>query len=162
MFIAVTEIKAGKRFHTSHKVDFKNYMNKIRYNAMVGIPLLREITATLEYCAIKTCLKFTDFLLLNDIKVYMLEAKIQFLKKEKNPVGRNINRVVQYATAIGFIAILVGALTFPLYIFSNKKSSAAYNITSGNFKIKLLDHKDRHLKTLFKATVLEDNIEDLT
>ena len=69
-------------------------MNKIRYYAMVGIPLLREITATLEYCAIKTCLKFTDFLLLNDIKVYMLEAKIQFLVKEKNPVGRSINRVV--------------------------------------------------------------------
>lgn len=53
----------------------------------MAIPLIRETTSTLEYCVNKTCLNFDDFMLINDLKAFLHEAKIKHLDNIVDKTG---------------------------------------------------------------------------
>ena len=93
LFFAILEIRAGKVFELSKRVDYGNPIYKLKYYIKKHAPLVRESTTVFEYCAIRTCLRFTDFLLLKDIKMNLNYAKIKQTQSTKNPVGREIKRI---------------------------------------------------------------------
>jgi hypothetical protein len=71
LLLSIRQIHGGKKIHDSEIVNF-SLLNKIKFHTFMALPLVRETTSTLEYCVKKTCLKFTDFMLLNDLKAFML------------------------------------------------------------------------------------------
>ena len=93
LILGVLNIKGGKKYSNSDIKPFDNLFNKVKFWVVMFFPLIREATCTLEYFAVNTCLQFNDFLLVNDLRAFMYDAKIKFTSKLKNPVGKQVSRI---------------------------------------------------------------------
>lgn len=105
----------------------------------MALPLVRETTSTLEYCVKKTCLKFTDFMLLNDLKAFMLKAKLKHMKNLIYKTGHQISRKSRLTIMFSIVNLLIVSLILPLYLFSSPVMKNSYPIKSGSIKIDLVD-----------------------
>lgn len=159
--LAILQLKAGKSFNISARKDFSKLINKAKYYALALVPMVRETTTTLEYCAIHTCLHFSDFLLLNDIQMFMDKASMRFLGKRKNPVGKPISRIGQVGTGLLVVVSLIIAITIPFFIFSNSQSFQSHDILEGSFSIELIQEDNRKIVDLFKSDKILLNVKEV-
>lgn len=162
LFVAVFQIRRGKKFINVDRVDEKNYIHQAKFYALMFIPLFREITVTLEYVVMRTQLMFEDILLLNDLKMQMIKAKIRYFSVNKNPVGIRVNRKSQLIQALSILSLTGMAVILPLYLFSDARAYTAYDIESGKFQILLEDKDHREITHLFSSSIIYSNEKNYT
>lgn len=148
---SLQQIRVGKKLIKTNIIDFRNLMKKIKFYAYIYLPLVREVTTTFEYSVHRTCLKFTDFMLLNDIKAFMNKAKLKHITNSKYPTGKKVSRTTRLGTMILVVNVLIIALVLPLFLFSIPKTTSSYKIESGSLTIDLVDQASQRIGTLFKT-----------
>lgn len=157
LLFAIAQIKAGKKVCSTHILDLGNPVVKLKYTIKKQIPLLRETMMILEYCAKKTCLHFSDFILVFDIIEYMHIAKIKHLVDLDSPTGKGVSRVLRMGIMIGVGLGLILALVTPLYLFSEGMTRETYDITKGSIELQLLDKHEQKIGTLFDTDKMIEN-----
>lgn len=155
--LSVQQIRTGKKLMKTNIINFRNIIKKIKFKTFMALPLVREVTTTFEYCVYGTCLKFTDFMLVNDLKAFMNVAKLKHLTNSLYPTGQQISRKIRLGIMFSVVNVLIISLVIPLYLFSNPKTSSAFKVESGSLKIDLVDKSNQKIGTLFKTDKFSGN-----
>jgi len=159
LITGMLQIKAGKPIHTSKIVDFKKPLNKIFFKLFEIIPLVRETRVTFEYCATKTSLWFSDFILLKDLESLLQNAKMKFEDNMNSQTGKQIKRLVQNAICWVAILLFISVVAVPLFLLYNSSNNTFFDIDAAKLSIDLYlgeDHKIVNLYTGSKLRVNED------
>ena len=157
IFFSLKQIRAGRALINTRIMNFENIGQKIKFYCYLYIPLIREFTAILEFCVQRTCLNFTDCMMLNDLDVYMHLAKIKKMSEKAYKTGRQLSRNVRLGIMIGVVNLLILALVFPLFLFSNSNTTSSFDILTGSMVVQLVDKQNQKISTLFKTDKMRGN-----
>lgn len=157
ILLSILQVKRGKKFLLVEEPTYKSIVDKLKNSLEMNLPMIREASTTLEYCSIRTCLTFSEFLLLKDIRAYMHSAKIKNIAKMKNPVGREINRFVQIIMGFGIGIVTVLSITVPLLMFSISTTNTSYKINQASLDLSIVDSHQNKIETLFRTDKMLQN-----
>lgn len=103
--------------------NWRSTLGYAHFKIYEGLPLLREINTTIEFCASNTSLTYFEWLKMEDIRGAMLQAKYQAERRLDKVVGDAINGLVKIC--IGFTALIIVVLIIvsPLLLFSDLNPS---------------------------------------
>ncbi len=157
IIICMLQIKAGKVPHTSKITDFENVKEKGMYVIIGALPLVRETRIAFEYCATKTTLWFSDFVLLKELEFVLQDAKQLESTNAESKTGTQLSRIIQNAICWVVIILVIAVFVVPLYLFFNSDNKTYYSITSASINIDMLVGKGQKVLTLFSSTRLKTN-----
>jgi hypothetical protein len=158
LFFSMMQIKYGKIHHQSKIKDLTGTFEQLLYKIYGAVPLIREARCTFEYCATKTSLFFSDFILLKELEFLMYDAKIEMNANMGKQTGKTLSRPSQYSLCIIMTGILVGLMMGPLFLFFNQNNNTAYAIKGASISIDLMVNGNQHFGNLFQSNRLKDSI----
>ena len=159
LITGMLQIKAGKPVHTSKIINFQKPLNKIVFKLFEIIPLVRETRVTFEYCATKTSLWFSDFILLKDLESLLQNAKMKFEGNMDSQTGKQVKRLLQNIICWVAILLFITVVAVPLFLFYNSSNDAFFDIDSAKLSVDLYlgeTHKIVNLYTGSKLRINED------
>jgi hypothetical protein len=155
--ICMYQIRDGQQILKSKITNFASSMKSLYFSIYQMVPLLLEAECTFKFCATHTSLVFTDFILIKEIENIMQTAKTLQMTRMETKTGRKLKRRKQICLGTAIVAIVVGVLMLPLYIFYNDTSKQYYPVLSANFTVELCHHKTTPIITLLSMTKLSEN-----
>lgn len=157
LLFAIAQIRAGKSVSCTVIEPLEKLFYKAKYYITRNIPLLRETMIVIEYCAKKTSLNFTDFLLVVDITEFMHRAKLNHILDLKHPTGKAVSRILRLLIMVSVGLGLIIALVLPLFLFSEGNNKEAYDIVRGSIELQLLDKREQKITSLFQTDKMIEN-----
>jgi hypothetical protein len=157
LFFSMMQIKYGKVHHISKIKDLSGTFEEILYKIYAALPLIRETRCTFEYCATKTSLFFSDFILLKELEFLMYDAKIEMNANMAKQTGKILSRPSQYSLCIIMTGILVAVMMGPLFLFFNQNNNTAYAIKGASISIDLMVGGTQHFGNLFQSNRLKES-----
>lgn len=157
-YFCIQEMRKGKLQAIPLDKDYSEFGNQLHYLVYYKTPILRETCTLIDYSAQLTTLEFSDSLLCEDIKEYIIKAKmLHQANSEKNP-GKLIPWSQRVIVSWTVIFLLVLMLLLPLVIFSKFTSGdREQEITEGSLNIVLFAGEDRYLTHLYRSQFLLEN-----
>ena len=158
MFLCVQQIRKAKQLSMPIEKNYTKITNLVAYYAYYKPPILREICTLIEYASQATTLEITDWLLCEDLKEYMIKAKISHSTNEMKNTGTLVERNSRVLVSVSVLTALVGLIIMPLLLFSKFTSGAKeQEIVSGSIKMTLYAGTDRFLTTLYTTKIMTEN-----
>lgn len=157
-FIAIQQIRKGKQLTIPMETDYRNIRNLLSYYLYYKPPTLREISTLIEYSSQKTTLDINDWLLCEDLKEYMIKAKISHSTNEVKNSGTMVERKSRLIVSLTVLAALVGLIIMPLLLFSKfTTGNQEQEIVAGSIKASLYSGTDRFILKLFSSEMMIEN-----
>lgn len=157
-FVAVQQIRKGKHQTVPQQKNYSNIWQLIKHYTFYKTPVLREICTLIDYSVQLTSLELSDYLLCEDIRECIANAKM--LKKstaKKNP-GKLVPRSQRVFLSCGILFLLAILLVLPLLLFSKFTSgNKEQEITDGSLTVSLFAGENRFLATLYESNFLLEN-----
>lgn len=112
----------------------------IGFKLLIGLPIVRELATTIQFCASDTSLNYLEWIRLEDIRGDLLEAKYgaerSILHK---PVGKKIGKIVSIVIGLVAFLMVVVILMAPMLIFSELNPSKIIDhVTRAEINIELM------------------------
>jgi len=157
-FVAIQQIRKGKELSIPIETDYRNIRNLLSYYLYYKPPTLREICTLIEYSSQKTTLDINDWLLCEDLKEYMIKAKISHSTNEVKNLGTMVERKSRLIVSLAVLGSLVSLIIMPLLLFSKfTTGNQEQEIVSGSIKASLYSGKDRFILKLFSSDMMIEN-----
>lgn len=157
-YFVIQEMRKGKLMAVPLEIDYSNLSNQLQYYVYYKTPILRETCTLIDYSAQLTTLEFSDSLLCEDIKEYIIKAKMMHQSNSQKNTGLLIPRSQRVIVSWTVITLLVMMLILPLVIFSKfTTGDNEQEITEGSLKVILFAGEDRYLTTLYNSQFLLEN-----
>lgn len=131
--LAILQIRGGKSFNLIKKKKTPIILKKLKYHIYHNLSLIKSGVKVLEFLAVRTCLRFTDFLLLVDLQQFMDYARLKNVSQSRNPVGRKVPNIKKLPLFLTFLLVILSMFILPLFIYTNFYISEAINIKSFDF-----------------------------
>jgi hypothetical protein len=157
--VCMYQIRDGQQILKSKITDLSGKLQSTFSSIYRMIPMLVEAECTFKFCSTHTSLVFTDFILIKEIENIMINAKMLHMARMETKTGRKLQRRQQICLGTSIVAIVVGVLCLPLYIFYDNTSKNYFPIMSANFTVDLCHHKKTSMLTLMSMTKLFENRE---
>jgi len=106
--LSIAQIRAGysQLKESIMNMKWNSMFDYLGFSLMKGLPLMKEITTTVRFCASNTSLNYFEWIKLEDISGDLLEAKYQSERKIiHNPVGKKIGSFMH--VCVGIVAFLM-------------------------------------------------------
>jgi hypothetical protein len=157
-FIAIQQIRKGKHQTVPQERNYSNIWELIKHYTFYKTPILREICTLIDYSVQHTSLELSDYLLCEDIRECIINAKMLKKSTLKKSPGKLVPRSQRVFLSWGILFILAILLVLPLLLFSKFTSgNKEQEITEGSFKISLFAGENRFLANLYESSFLMEN-----
>lgn len=156
--VGILQIRKGKVLAIPEELDYNKTVNTLSFSVYYQTPILREICTLIEYSSLNTTLEIDDWLLVEDLKQYIIEAKISHVTNEIKNTGKTVERNERVTLSWTILSALMGLLIVPLLLFSTFASGdKEQEIISAELKVELFSNEDGYLMMLYRSNMLVDN-----
>jgi hypothetical protein len=158
IMVAVQQMRKGKLMAMPQYVDYSSLWDEVKYYLYYKPPILREICTLIEYSSQNTTLEIDDWLLCEDLKEYMINAKISHSTNEVKNTGELVQKAERVSMTMVILIVIVGMMIIPLFLFSKFTSGdKEQQIVQGSMKLTLYAGDDRFVTNLYRSSIMLEN-----